>query len=140
MSHEKFKAWFLNKGSKSECQNWRKKNLEHPRKLKYHIWKYYISKKFDFCLFMQFMGILKQKFAISRRKSVIRKNFTVQESLQKSFYSILDGQKNFWFFCFFFLLWHPLHFDFFSTLLSLFLHTFWVTSQSDHKSGPLSFS
>jgi len=55
----------------------------------------YLKKKFDFGLFMQFMGILKQKFAISQRKSVIRKNFTAQKSLRKSFYSILGGQKNF---------------------------------------------
>ena len=58
------------------------------------------TKKIDFGLFMRFMGILKQQFAISQRKSVIRKNFTVQNSLRKSFYSILSGKKNFWFFWF----------------------------------------
>ena len=60
------------------------------------------QKKFDFCLFMQFMGILEQKLAISQRKSTIRKKFTAQKSLRKSFYSILGGQKNFWFFFSFF--------------------------------------
>ena len=39
------------------------------------------QKKFDFGLFMLFMGILKQKFAISQRKSAIWKNFTTQKSL-----------------------------------------------------------
>ena len=58
-------------------------------------------KKFDFGLFMRFMGIWKQKFAMSQRKSVIRKNFTVQKSLRKSFHSILGGQKNWWNFLFF---------------------------------------
>ena len=59
------------------------------------------QKKFDFGPFMLFIGISKQKFAISKRKSVIRKNFTAQKSLRKSFYSILGGQKNFWFFLLF---------------------------------------
>ena len=136
MSHEKFKAWFLNKGSKSECQNWRKKNLEHPRKLKYHIWKYYISKKFDFCLFMQFMGILKQKFAISRRKSVIRKKFYCARKSSKKFLQHFRWSKKILIFLFFLSFVTPFTFWFFWPLLILFLHTFWVTSQSDHKSGP----
>ena len=53
-----------------------------------------MSKKFDFGLLMRFMSILKQKLAIYQRKSVIRKKFTVQKSLRKSFHSILGGQKN----------------------------------------------
>ena len=72
-----------------------KKNLDHPKKLNIIFGNIIFKKKIDCGLFMQFMGILKQKFAISQRKNVIRKNFTAQKSLRKIFYSILGSQKNF---------------------------------------------
>ena len=113
MSQTKFKAWFLNQGSKSECPNWRKKIWTILESCNIIFGNNICQKNFDFGLFMQFMGILKQKLAISHRKSVIRKNFTVQKILRKSFHSILGGQKNFWNFLFFLFFVTPFTFWFF---------------------------
>ena len=137
MSQKKFKAWFLNQGSKSECPNWRQKNLDLPRKLNYHIWKYYILKKIWFWPFYAIYGHFKTKICnISEKKCYQKKFYCAKKSLKKFLQHFRCSKKFRIFFCFFFFLQHPLYFNFFWTLLSLFIHTFWVTSQSDHKNGP----
>ena len=80
---------------------------------------------------LRFMGILKPKLSISQKGRVIRTKMNVQKCPIKSFLINL-GKKTFIFSIF---LWTPFTFQIFSPLISLIIHTFWVTNQFDPKSG-----
>ena len=71
------------------------------------------------------------------REKVLSEKILLHKKSQKKFLQHFRWSKKFLIFFAFSFFCNTLYIlNFFWPLLSLLLHTFWVTSQSDHKSGP----
>ena len=95
------------------------------------------QKNFRLWPFHVIYGHFKTKICnISEKKRYQKKFYCAKKSYKKFLQQFRWSKKFLIFFAFSFFCNTLYILNFFWPLLSLLLHTFWVTSQSDHKSGP----